>query len=97
MRDLHPPSPYVISSHSYYSKLKGKAIEKTYSIQHNQDLPHFNTTTTFEEHNLLPNPVDILSFENIFIESDIAPGLIFKGKRSRIINDFTVHVDLCYK
>ena len=42
-------------------------------------------------------PVDILSFDNIFLESDIAQGKIFRGKRSGIIHTFTMDVDLGYK
>ena len=53
----------------------------------------FNKTTIFEEYNLSPNPVDILSFDNIFIETDITKGMIFKGKRSGIIHNFTMDVD----
>ena len=61
------------------------------------DLLGFNNTTTFEEYNLSPNPVDILSFDNIFIETDIAKGMIFKGKRTGIIHNFTMDVDPGYK
>ena len=57
----------------------------------------FNKTTIFEEYNLSQNPVDILSFDNIFIETDIAKGMIFKGKRSGIIHNFTMDVDPGYK
>ena len=57
----------------------------------------FNKTTIFEEYKLSPNPVDILSFDNVFIETDIAKGLIFKSKRSRIIHNFTMDVDPGYK
>ena len=56
----------------------------------------FNKTTIFEEYNLSPNPVDFLSFDNIFIETDIAKGLIFKGKRSGIIHNFTMDADPGY-
>ena len=62
-----------------------------------RDLSGFNKTTIFEEYNLSPNPVDILSFDNIFLESNIARGMIFKGKRSGIINNFTMDVDPGYK
>ena len=62
-----------------------------------RDLLGFNKTTIFEEYILSPNPVDILSFDNIFIETDIAKGLIFKGKRSGIIHNFTMDVDPGYK
>ena len=61
------------------------------------DLLGFNKTTIFEEYSLSPNPVDILSFDNIFIETDIAKGLIFKGKRSGIIYNFAKDVDPGYK
>ena len=61
------------------------------------DLLGFNKTTIFEEYNLSPNPVDILSFDNIFIETDIAKGRIFKGKRTGIIYNFTMDVDPGYK
>ena len=61
------------------------------------DLLGFNKTTIFEEYNLSPNPVDILSFDNIFIETDIAKGMIFKGKRTGINYNFTMDVDPGYK
>ena len=62
-----------------------------------RDFLGFNKTTIFEEYNLSPNPVDILSFDNIFFESNIARGVIFKGKRSGIIHNFTMDVDPGYK
>ena len=62
-----------------------------------RDLLGFNKTTIFEEYNLSPNPVDILSFDNIFLECNIAQGMIFKGKRSGIIHTFTIDVDPGYK
>ena len=61
------------------------------------DLLGFNKTTIFEEYNLSPNPVDILSFDNIFLECNIAKGMIFRGKRSGIIHNFTMDVDPGYK
>ena len=54
----------------------------------------FNETIFWEEYKLSPNPVDILSFDKIFIHTDIAQGMIFKGKRSGIIHNFTMDVDL---
>ena len=57
----------------------------------------FNKRTIYEEYNLSDNPVDILSFDNIFIETDIAQGMIFKGRRSGIIFIFTMDVDPGYK
>ena len=61
------------------------------------DLLGFNKTTIFEEYNLSPNSVDILSFDSIFLECNIAQGMIFKGKRSGIIHNFTTDVDPGYK
>ena len=57
----------------------------------------FRETILWEEYNLSPNPVDILSFDNIFIETDIAQGMIFRGKRTGIIHNFTMDVDPGYK
>ena len=41
----------------------------------------FNADTSYEDNNLSPNPVDILSFDNIILECDIAQGMIFGRKR----------------
>ena len=57
----------------------------------------FNKRTIYEEFNLSDNPVDILSFDNIFIECNIARGMIFRGERSRINHNFTMYVDPGYK
>ena len=62
-----------------------------------RDLLGFNKTTIFEEYNLSPNPVDILSFDNIFLECDIAHGMIFKVRKSTIIHNWTMTVDPGYK
>ena len=60
------------------------------------DLLGFNARTLYEEYNLSPDPVDIISFNNIFIERDISEGMIFKGKRSRKIMNFTMSVSPGY-
>ena len=62
-----------------------------------RDLLGFNKTTIFEKYNLSQNPVDLLSFDNVFIECDIAQSMIFKGKRSGIIHSFSMDVDPGYK
>ena len=56
----------------------------------------FNGTILWEEYNLSPNPIDILSFDNIFIECYIAQRLIFKGKKVGffIILQWTLFRDL---
>ena len=62
-----------------------------------QDLLGFNGSTCFEEYNLLPNPVDVLSFDNFFIETDTAEGNIFEGNRTGILHNFTMDVDPGYE
>ena len=57
----------------------------------------FNEILVWGKYNLSDNPVDILSFDNIFIECNVAQGMIFKGKRSGIIHNFTMDVDPGYK
>ena len=57
----------------------------------------FNRTTKYEENNLSPNPVDILSFDNIFLACNIAQGMIFKGKRSGIVLKFTMDANPGYR
>ena len=61
-----------------------------------RNLLGLNETILYNEYNISPNPVDILSFDDIFIESDIAQGMTYKGKRSRIIQNFIMEVDPVY-
>ena len=62
-----------------------------------KDLLGFHAITLYEEYNLSTSPVDFLSFDNIFVESDIAQGMIFKGTKSNIIHNWTMTVDPGYK
>ena len=62
-----------------------------------EDFLGFNARTLYEEHTPSNNPVDNLSFDNIFIECNIAQGMIFRGKRSGVIHNFTMDVDPGYK
>ena len=62
-----------------------------------RDLLRFNKTTTYEEYNLSPKPVESISFDNIILECNIAQGMIFKGRRSGIFHNFTMDVDPGYK
>ena len=62
-----------------------------------RDTLGFHAITLYENYNLSTNPVDILSFDNIFLECDIAQGMITKGKRSGINYSFTRDVDPGYK
>ena len=61
------------------------------------DLLEFIKKTIFKECNLSSNSVDILSFDNMTLECDIAQGMIFKGKGSGIVHNFTMDVDTGYK
>ena len=57
----------------------------------------FNKITIYEEYNLPNNPVDNLSFNNNFLECDIAQGRIFKGRKSNIIYNWIMTVDPGHK
>ena len=46
------------------------------------DLLGFKKTTKYQEYNLSSNPVDILLFDKIFLECDVAQGMTFKSKKS---------------
>ena len=57
----------------------------------------FDNTTIFSEYNQSNNPVDILSFDNVFLQTDIAQGMIFRGKRCGIVHIFTMDFSPGYK
>ena len=50
-----------------------------------------------KKNNLSPSPVDCLSFGKCFLECDIVKGMIFKGRRSGVIHNWTMTVDPGYK
>ena len=52
----------------------------------------FNLETKFEKYNSSPNQVDILSFDNILLDTNIVQGITVKGKRSGIIHNCTLDV-----
>ena len=56
----------------------------------------FHGTILYIEYYLSPNLVDFLSFDNIFLETNNAQGMIFKGKRSGIIHKRTMTLDPGY-
>ena len=62
-----------------------------------RNLQGFDGTIIYKEYNLSPNPVDIRSFDNSFLECDIAEGIISKGKRSGITHNWTMTVGPGYK
>ena len=57
----------------------------------------FKPKVVYEKYNSSGYPDDILAFDNIFLETDIAQGMISKRKRSALIHIFTMDVDPCYK
>ena len=59
-----------------------------------RNLLGFQENMLFKEYNLSDNPVDISSFDNIFLECDITKGMIFGGG---IIQKYTLTVDPGYK
>ena len=62
-----------------------------------RNLLGFHEIILYRNYNLSPNPVDILSFDNIFLETNIGQGKILKGKRIGIIHNWTMTVDPSYK
>ena len=62
-----------------------------------RDLFQFNATTIYGEYNISTNPVDILSFDNIFLKCDIAQAMIFKRRRSGLIYNFNTDVNPGFK
>ena len=57
----------------------------------------FNKRIIYEEYILSENPVEILSNDNFFIETYIAKGMIFRGKKTGIIHNFKMDVNPGYK
>ena len=62
-----------------------------------RNLLGFNETIFYKEYIPSPNPVDIISFDDVFIGCDIARGRLFKGKRTGIFHNCTMDVDPGYK
>ena len=60
-------------------------------------LLRLDETILYKDYNISHNPVDILSFDNILLGRDFAKGMIFKGRRSGIIHNWTMRVDPGYK
>ena len=57
----------------------------------------FIETILYKEYNQSTKPVDIKSFDNFFIETDIVKAMIFKGRRIAIIMNFTKSLSPGYK
>ena len=58
-----------------------------------RDLLGFKPVIIHEDYNLSHYPFDIVTFDNIFLETEIAQGIIFKDKRTGIFPNFTMNVD----
>ena len=82
----------------FYSKrsLQGPLISFA-SVDIIRNLLGFNETIFYKEYIPSPNPVDIISFDDVFIGCDIARGRLFKGKRTGIFHNCTMDVDPGYK
>ena len=50
----------------------------------------------YDNYNLSYNPVNILPFDNFFLETGVANGLLFKSKRTRINRTSTKDGDRGY-
>ena len=57
----------------------------------------FHETILYKEYNPSPNPIDISPFDYNFFECDFVKGMIFKGRRSGMIHNWTMTVDPVYK
>ena len=62
-----------------------------------RDFLGFNARRLDEEYTRSNNPVDILYFDNIFIECNIVQVMIFRGKKSGNIHNFTTVVNPGFK
>ena len=62
-----------------------------------RNLLGFIETILYQEYNISPNPVDNLAFDKIFLETDIARGMIFRGRRSGIVYKLTMDVRSGFK
>ena len=57
----------------------------------------FKSKRISDETNNSDYPVDIISFDNFFIETGIALGMIIGGKRTGVIHNLTMDVNLGYR
>ena len=57
----------------------------------------FDARKISKNYNLSFHPVDIISFDKIFVVCDIAQAMIINGKRTRVIHNCTIDVNPGYK
>ena len=61
-----------------------------------RDLSGYNKITIYGKSKASQNTVDMLSFDNFFLECNVARGMSFKGKRSGKFHNFTMNFDIGY-
>ena len=88
--------PNYSNNHSIIEIANGWQIDFT---QDNtiRDVLGFTKRKISEEVNFSENPVEIINFDNVFIETNIAKGMIIDGKRTEIIHNFTTDVNPGYR
>ena len=58
-----------------------------------RDVSGFDLVVLYGKYNLSPNPLDVLSFHNVFLETDITQGMIFRGEQHGVVHSFFMDVD----
>ena len=66
----------------YHRNFQSRSNNQFFPDDSTQNLLGFSPGTMYEKYKLSPKPVDIISFDKIFPETDFAQRLIFKGKRA---------------
>ena len=61
------------------------------------DILRVDPVVTYEKYSLSPKPVNKIPFEQIFVETDNTQGIIFKGRRSGRIHNFTKNIGPGYQ
>ena len=62
-----------------------------------RDVLGSNSTILYEDYDLSPNPIDILFFDNVFLECDIAQTMIFRARKTNIIHNCAMDADPGYE
>ena len=88
--------PNYSNNHSIIEIVDGWEIDFT-KDKTIRDVLGFSKRIINEEINFSENPVEIINFDNVFIETNIAKGMIINGKRTGIIHNFTMDVNPGYR
>ena len=90
--------PIFSTSGSFFEISRGGGIQITFVHDDSiRDLSVFKPVVIFEEYSLSDVRVFILFFDNIFLETEIAHGMIFKGEGTGIMRNLTMDLDPGYK